>query len=54
MNEEHGVTLLQTDMQEICNIVKEQQITSFVEWLKDNHSIEIHDMIVQDYVKYGG
>lgn len=36
------------------NAEKSAQITSFVEWLKDNHSIEIHDMIVQDYLKYGG
>lgn len=25
MSEEHGVTLLETDMQEICNIVNEMQ-----------------------------
>lgn len=29
-------------------------VSAFTEWLKDNHSIEIHDMILQDYIKYGG
>jgi hypothetical protein len=28
------------------------ELYEFSEWLKDNHSIEIHDMILNDYVKY--
>jgi len=33
---------------------RSEQLTAFTEWLKDNHSIEIHDMILQDYIRYGG
>lgn len=33
---------------------RKDQINAFVEWLKDNYGIEIHDMIVQDYLRYGG
>ena len=33
---------------------RSEQLTAFIEWLKDNHSIEIHDMILQDYIRYGG
>ena len=33
---------------------RKDHITAFAEWLKDNHSIEIHDMIIQDYLRYGG
>lgn len=33
---------------------RSEQLTAFCEWIKDNHSIEIHDMILQDYIKYGG
>jgi hypothetical protein len=32
---------------------RSEQLTAFTEWLKDNHSIEIHDMILQDYIRYG-
>jgi len=31
-----------------------EQLTAFAEWLKDKHSIEIHDMILKDYIAYGG
>jgi len=30
-----------------------EQITTFVQWLEDNHSIHIHDMIVTDFLRYG-
>lgn len=33
---------------------RSEQLTAFAEWLKDNHSIEIHDMILKDYIAYGG
>jgi len=33
---------------------RSEQLTAFVQWLEDNHSIRIHDMILQDYLKYGG
>jgi hypothetical protein len=28
-----------------------EQIKHFLEWIEDNHSITIHDMIVEDYIK---
>ena len=30
-----------------------ERITTFVQWLEDNHSIHIHDMIVIDFLRYG-
>lgn len=33
-------------------MTEKEIIEKFVEWLKDNHSIEIHDIILQDYLKY--
>ena len=32
---------------------RRKQIITFTEWLSENHSIEIHDMILQDYLHYG-
>jgi len=44
-----------TDLLRLFNVVgRSEQLTAFTEWLKDNHSIEIHDMILQDYMRYGG
>lgn len=36
---------------EAINEGKRQGVQHFIEWLRDNHSIEIHDMIIQDYKK---
>jgi hypothetical protein len=33
---------------------RNEQLTAFTTWLSENHSIEIHDMILQDYIRYGG
>jgi hypothetical protein len=33
---------------------RSEQLTAFAEWLEDNYSIKIHDMILQDYIRYGG
>ena len=32
---------------------RSEQIIIFVQWLEDNHSIHIHDMIVTDFLRYG-
>jgi predicted esterase len=31
-----------------------EQLTEFTTWLADNYGIEIHDMILRDYMYYGG
>jgi uncharacterized transporter YbjL len=34
---------------------RSEQLTAFNEWLGDNHqSFKIPDMVVQDYIRYGG
>jgi hypothetical protein len=33
---------------------RSEQLTAFTTWLSENHSIELHDMILQDYIRYGG
>lgn len=44
---------LSYDLNELIEIVTEEAILKFNQWLEENHSSsKIHDITVQDYLKY--
>lgn len=46
--------LIREELTPPFDIVRSEQLAAFTTWLSENHNIEIHDMILQDYIKYGG
>jgi hypothetical protein len=44
-----------TDLLRLFNgVVRSEQLAVLVEWLRDNYSIDIPDMVIDEYKRYNG